>query len=327
MVTSLWSQDVLGKGYECRTLPLGQDDEGDVLATLIRSAPPRRGQTIFGTAKNTDVVYVHGWSDYFFQKELADFWRERGARFYAIDLRKYGRSLRAWQTPGYIEDLAAYDEDIEAALAVIGHGTGQQSARRLVLMGHSTGGLVLSLWVSRNPGRASALILNSPWLELQTGEIGRTAFAPVNNALVKIGRKTPYPQIDRGFYCRSLNASFDGEWEYNLEWRPEHAFLVYPSWLQAIIRGQQAVSRGLHVAIPVLVMLSARSVLRTTWDESMKHADIVLDVEGIAARSKDLGECITLVRLEGAVHDVILSEKPVREKAYGQLDRWLRAYL
>ncbi len=65
---------------------------------------------------DVDVLYVHGWSDYFFQKRLARFWTDRGARFYALDLRKYGRSLRPGQTPGYIADLDTYDEDIAAAL-------------------------------------------------------------------------------------------------------------------------------------------------------------------------------------------------------------------
>src|SRR5690606_39929457 len=112
-----------------------------------------------------DVLYVHGWSDYFFQKRLARFWTARGARFFALDLRKYGRSLRPGQTPGFITDLDEYDADIEAALAARGNTAG----RRLVLLGHSTGGLILSLWAARHPRQVDALILNSPWLEFQLG--------------------------------------------------------------------------------------------------------------------------------------------------------------
>ncbi|WGD36446.1 alpha/beta hydrolase [Lysinibacter sp. HNR] len=329
MVDSLqgWVPDVLGGGYQQRTLHLDQDDEGQVVTTLVRAAAPAPWPRLRGTARLTDVVYVHGWSDYFFQKELADFWRERGARFYAVDLRKYGRSLREGQTPGYIEDLTVYDADIEAALAAIGHGAGQKTSRKLVLMGHSTGGLVLTLWAARHPNRASSLILNSPWLELQTREIGRIAFAPMNTTLVRLGRKTAYPQIDKGMYTRSLHKHFGGEWEYDMEWKPEQSFAIYPGWLNAIIRGHQSVARGLGLTIPVLIMLSKRSVFRTTWDESMRHSDTVLSVEGVANRAKDVGECVTLVRLTGALHDVFLSEKLVRDHAYQQLDRWIRSYL
>jgi alpha-beta hydrolase superfamily lysophospholipase len=103
----------------------------------------------------------------------SDFWAAQGVRFYAIDLRKYGRIRRPEKTPGFVTDLATYDEDLAAALAAMRHGPGNDSTRRLLLMGHSTGGLTLSLWVARNPGRAVGLILNSPWLEFQTRAIGR----------------------------------------------------------------------------------------------------------------------------------------------------------
>ena len=56
-----------------------------MVATLVRlraAAPTRRA-----------VLYLHGFVDYFFQTHLAEFFTERGYDFYALDLRKYGRSL------------------------------------------------------------------------------------------------------------------------------------------------------------------------------------------------------------------------------------------
>lgn len=85
---------------------------------------------------------MHGWSDYFFQRKLARFWARHGARFYALDLHNYGRSLRPGLTPGYVTDLREYDADISAALTAMGRGPGSsQGNRRLILLGHSTGGL------------------------------------------------------------------------------------------------------------------------------------------------------------------------------------------
>ena len=127
-----WAPDILGAPFEQVTLPLGTDAEGEVMATLVRSRP--RAAALKPLA-DVDVLYVHGWSDYFFQKGLARFWNRLGARFYALDLRKYGRSLRPGQTPGYIANLEDYDADIAAALDAMrerGHGP----ARRLALMGH-----------------------------------------------------------------------------------------------------------------------------------------------------------------------------------------------
>lgn len=133
-----WTPDVLGDEFEQLTLPLEDDTEGPVVATLVRALPPELTwwQQLRGDRRpleDVDVLYVHGWSDYFFQKRLARFWTARGARFFALDLRKYGRSLRDGQTPGYTADLGVYDADLAAALAAMGRGeSGAASGRRLV---------------------------------------------------------------------------------------------------------------------------------------------------------------------------------------------------
>ncbi|MDN2783611.1 alpha/beta hydrolase, partial [Campylobacter jejuni] len=73
--------------------------------------------------------------------------------------------------------------DIEAALEAMGHGEDERPRRpphrRLILMGHSTGGLTLSLWADRHPGRAAAVVLNRPWLEFQAHAAGRAVISPL----------------------------------------------------------------------------------------------------------------------------------------------------
>src|SRR5687767_14692302 len=115
MAVTRWSPDVLGPPYERLELELAADAEGPVVATLVRRT---RDEVIDGPGR-FDVLYVHGWSDYFFQRELAEYWVRRGGRFHALDLRKYGRSLRPHQTPGYVDDLSVYDEELGAAIDVI----------------------------------------------------------------------------------------------------------------------------------------------------------------------------------------------------------------
>jgi pimeloyl-ACP methyl ester carboxylesterase len=193
-----WIADVLGDEFEQLTLALGDDDQGPVVATLVRALPAEQGwwDRLRGRTPmldGVDVLYVHGWSDYFFQKRLARFWTSRGARFFALDLRKYGRSLRDGQTPGYVTDLATYDEDIAAALDAMGHAIDGSDGRELVLLGHSTGGLVLSLWASRHPEAADAVILNSPWLEFQIAPV-RAAIAPMVELQARIRPREVAPQ-------------------------------------------------------------------------------------------------------------------------------------
>ena len=330
-----WRPDVLGARFEQLTLPLGSDEEGEVVATLVRYRPPAPRfrwpwQPAPGAASGADVLYVHGWSDYFFNRELAEYWSNARARFFALDLRKYGRSIRPGQTPGYITDLADYDADIEAALAAMGHGhestDAAASARPLILLGHSTGGLVLSLWAARHPGRAAAIVLNSPWLEFQASRIGREALAPVVNWGARVNPLGPMPNVDLGFYARTIAKELDGEWEYSHEWRPDRGFATHPAWLTAILAGHATVAAGIDVGAPVLTLLSARSTIQPRWDAAMLTTDIVLVVDDIAERVLKLGAEVSVARIDGALHDVFLSREPARAASYAAITRWLRGY-
>ncbi|WP_221584310.1 alpha/beta hydrolase [Microbacterium sp. G2-8] len=327
---SEWRPDVLGDGFEQLTLPLGSDDEGDVVATLVRSLPPR-GSWLSRLLRraprldDVDVLYVHGWSDYFFQRRLARQFTERGARFFALDLRKYGRSIRPGQTPGFITDLATYDEDIAAALQAMGRGRdGRGGDRRLVLFGHSTGGLVLTLWAHRHPGVASAVILNSPWLEFQLPGFGRGAISPIVDMRARHHPMDRAPQVDLGFYTRAQAEAADpaDPVDINFSWRPERTMTVHAGWLDAVLDGHALVARGLSIDAPVCVMLSTRSVRPLRWSDDLTRADSVLVVDDIARAALKLGPVVTVCRIDGAIHDVFLSRREARNEAYRRLAEW-----
>ena len=137
-----WVPDVLGDGYEQTTIPLGDDPdgEGQVEATLVRYQPP--GSANFERA----VIYVHGFTDYFFQRHIAEHFAAKGYAFYALDLRKCGRSRREGQTAHFVTDLAFYDAELNEALSLV--RTERENAP-VLLMAHSTGGLILPLWLNR----------------------------------------------------------------------------------------------------------------------------------------------------------------------------------
>lgn len=357
MTESGWTADVLGEGFEAMTFDLGPDDaplpnvdrpasgvlgaeNGEsavhLAATLVRALPARRTfwQRLVRRTRefeNVDVLYVHGWSDYFFQRDLAHFWTDRGASFYALDLRRYGRSFRDGQAPGYISNLDEYDEELGLAIDTIRqeiHPRKQATGRRLVLLGHSTGGLVLSLWASRNPGTADALILNSPWLEFQLTARGRQIIGP----LVKLGaRFSPLetaPLFDYGYYARAQHEVGPKHELENLDpvWRPEQVRHIQSGWLSAILEGHQRVHNGLGIEVPICVMLSARTALPVRWSEELTRADTVLDVQEVAKAALGLGSSVTIEWIEGALHDVFLSSEVPRATAYRRLDRWVRAW-
>jgi alpha-beta hydrolase superfamily lysophospholipase len=196
----------------------------------------------------------------------------------------------------------------------------------LVLMGHSTGGLIAALWAATHRERVAALVLNSPWLDLQGSAMIRAIGTPVVDA---VGRQAPtsvIPLPDLGFYARTLHSSLEGEWNYDLDLKSTPSPPVRAGWLRAIRQGHQRVAAGLRLPMPVLVMASSATEFARKWHEGMRSADTVLDVDQIVSRGARLGRHVTIVRIEGGLHELFLSPPPVREIALYELERWLQAY-
>ena len=303
--------DVLGTPYTATTFTFAPDREGEVVATLVHRPAP--------TPTSRAVLYIHGFCDYFFQTELAEFYNARGYDFYALDLRKYGRSLRPGQTPCDIDDLRTYYDELDAAWSTIA-----ESHDTIVVSGHSTGGLTTSLWLADRQHPAAALVLNAPWLDMAGDAFTRHILMPVLRVIGAFAPRRPVPRKVGGFYGKSLHRTYEGEWEYNLAWKPITSFPVTAGWARAILTGHARVRRGLRLPMPVLVLASAASSHPTSDNDPRIHStDIVLDVNQIRDRARGLGRDVTVVSVEGALHDVVLSAPPVRAQAYTALGDFL----
>jgi len=310
--------DVLGAPYTAETIPFPADHEGEVVATLVRlgaAEPTRRA-----------VLHVHGFADYFFQTEYAAWWADRGYDFYAVDLPKYGRSMLAHQTPNYTTDLADYFPVLDEVWKRI-----RAEHDTVIVTGHSTGGLTTPLWAyARRPEGLAAMFLNSPWLDLQGPAAARILLTPVVKQLGRVQPMRVIPRSVSGLYTRSLHRDHEGEWNFNLVWKPVESFTVHAGWLRAIRNGHAALHAGLDVPAPVLVLSSDASGHPDpagTVDEVVHGTDIVLDVAQIRRWSTAIGSHVTYVAVPGAKHDVVLSAPEVRARAYDELDRWLTAYV
>lgn len=305
----MYVPDILGGNFRRATL-MSADDEGENVCTLVRANEP---------AFNRSVLYVHGFCDYFFQREMAFEFERHGFNFYALDLRKCGRSLRPRQTLGNMRDIGEYYEDLDAALAVVRDETGVNPT----FVGHSTGGLVLAMYLhNRPPDTAEALVLNSPFFAFNANPTVRRMLPIVSLA----ARLFPDAKINKGFspnYGRSISAKAYGEWEFDEKWKPGAVEWITFSWIGAIHRAQRKLHRGLNLACPTLVMRSARSFKSRVWSEEFKRADAVLNVDDILKYSFALGKNVTNVSFENAVHDLILSDAETRKGVYEYMFRWL----
>jgi alpha-beta hydrolase superfamily lysophospholipase len=155
----------------------------------------------------------------------------------------------------------------------------------------------------------------------------RAIGAPVIDAL---GARSPTAVLraaDPGHYARVLHRSLEGEWDYDLDLKHSPGPPIRVGWLRAVVQGQRRVAGGLGIEVPVLVLASARTSFARRWSEDLRGVDSVLDVEQIAARAVRLGRCVTVVRIEDGLHDLVLSAPGVRERVSAEMRRWAHGYL
>ena len=305
--------DILGGAYQKRTIEMGNDDEGRVICTLVRQLPqPGCRQAI---------LYLHGYNDYFFQSQLGDSAQAHGYNFYALDLRKYGRSLLPHQDAFYCQSLQEYFADIDTALHIIQ----EEGHRDIYLIGHSTGGLIISYYMKHHPeAPVRGVALNSPFLDWNFGWAMENILIPT---VAWLGNYFPEWVVQRGgnaSYAHSLLKKFHGEWEFDTDWKMPLGHPKRAGWIHAIEEAQQDVQKGCAIACPVLVLSSTRSYPESAeWHNEYLSSDIVLSVDDIQQYGERLGPNVERHRIEGGIHDLILSPRPARDEAYHLLFDWL----
>jgi len=309
-----WSVDYLGNEWEKMHIPLNEDFDGNPIATLVRKIDSQNSMKA--------VLYLHGYSDYFYQTSLADSMENRGYRFYALDLRRYGRSKLPGQVWYDLREISDYYEEIDIAIKKMQR---EHPGIDITLMAHSTGGLIASLYAAERADsiEVSSLVLNSPFFDLNVGGISES----IGVSLISLfGSIFPRMVVNRSVSpvnCMSLHRDYYGEWQFDTIMKPIQSPMVTAAWIRAIHRGQKRVQEGITIKVPVLVMSSSRSSKSSVFKDIHKKSDTVLDVAEIIEFSSKISGPVKRVIIEDGMHDLVLSEKESRNKTYGEIFKFL----
>jgi alpha-beta hydrolase superfamily lysophospholipase len=318
MPTPQWIPDPeLGDRFAQTTLRFPPDYDGEVTATLVRNEP-------LVPHPQGAVLYLHGFIDYFFQCHVADEFNRADYDFYALDLRKYGRSLGSAAHPNFCKTFDEYFPEITSAIDII---TTVEQHGDVVLSAHSTGALAAAMYAKNGErkGRVSRLIFNSPFLEVPQGALAGAVgswwgwlfpFATI--------KKPVNPWYAKSLHVPTANCTdCKGVWRFNTAWKPIDGFDAYFGWLRAVVRIQDAIKKGLDLDQPILVMHSDKSEKGKQWSETFHRADLVLDVEDISRLSPNLGKRVKVEVIAGGKHDLVLSQEDARTKCLRVMLDWL----
>ncbi len=308
-----YQPDILGSGYEQLTINLPDDYEGKVTATLVRK---KASQTT-----NKAVLYIHGFIDYFFQTEMAEQFNQHGYDFYALDLRKYGRSYLPHQKYYYVLNLNEYDAEITQALEIIG----QEGHNSVLLSGHSTGGLITTLYAAHYPNHplVKALWCNSPFYDFNMPAWKKKLALPRLAALGRHLPKLKFPSELNKWYVPSLHQKFHGEWNFDLNWKKDSYPFAYLSFVHAIFEAQKEIHAGAQVNVPTLIMHSHKTSYPKKFNRDAQTTDVILEVKDIVKYGNKLQGDVNVMTIQNGLHDLVLSAPDVRTKVYASLFQWL----
>ncbi len=298
--------------YTSETIQLKPDYEGEVIATLVKSK--------HNIGNRRSVLYLHGYVDYFFQEHLGQKFIENNFDFYALDLRKYGRSLLPHQHPNYCRDISEYYEEISIAIEQIHNNSNGE----VYLLGHSTGGLIASNYMNYGGKRCliKGLILNSPFLDFNQSELKKLSVYLLSKPMARL---FPYSKTEGALSpvnAQCIHKDFHGEWDFSLDWKPIEGFPTYFAWILAIREAHKNLLKS-NIVVPILVMHSSGSGLFSNYSEEATKMDTVLDIKDIKRVGAQLGSRVTMLEVKDALHDIFLSAKEVREKAFKEMFEWI----
>ena len=305
--------DELGSNFVYKTINMPDDYEGEVTCTLTKRATTSKS--------NKAVLYVHGFNDYFFQTELADRFENMGYNFYAVDLRKYGRSLMPHQKRCNTRAIEEYFADLDSTINIIK----SEGNDKIILIGHSTGGLITSLYCHSKGDRCpvDGLILNSPFFKINMSKFLNNIVIPFVATIAGVLPTINVSQRATTAYAESLLKQYKGEWTFDTNKKLMLSPDVTTDWIAAVYTAQKRVWKGLDIRIPVLAMCSDKSVDSNEWSPEFMRADAVLNVADNEKYFQSLGSNVQSIKILNGMHDLFCSQPEVRESVYRHIFHWL----
>lgn len=307
-----WGEDIL-PGYESRFVKMEDAFDGPVRSTIIRLKSRKPSKKAF--------LYIHGFNDYFFQADWGKQFADSGYNFYAVDLRRYGRSRLPWQYPFNVRDQKEYFADIDSALSQI-HRDGNED---ITLGGHSTGGLTVAYYAACRSEKIGVdrVVCDSPFLAWNYNLFMRKVAAPMIGGLGKIFPNSVIKQGHCDGYAYSLLKQFDGEYEYNTDWKMIYSPPVKWGWIGAIDGAQRnLLKKRDKIAVPLLVMTSSRKIDGCNYTPEFQTGDAVLDPVMLRDCARHLSNTKVAI-IDSGIHDLILTRSPVGERARDSIFKFI----
>jgi acylglycerol lipase len=251
------------------------------------------------TGSGAIVIVLHGYSEHCGRyREFAEFLVRTGHPVWGLDARGHGRS--AGQR-GDVLDYERYIDDLHGFAREIRQ---QHPGRRLVVLGHSNGGLTALRMVQSRAAVVDGLILTCPLIELQPSHQPMPLW--LASIVAKLVARLPLPNGLKPHELTHDQAIVDIQQRDPLN----HRFSTPRWYVTTMLAMQQAMASLDAVHVPVLVV-GADS------DPIVVPAAVRRMYEGLASQDKEFLLC------SNAYHEVL--NELDRDQTYRKIGAWLAA--
>ncbi|HEY7348365.1 MAG TPA: lysophospholipase [Ktedonobacterales bacterium] len=229
---------------------------------LTMSDGPRLFCRVWRASSPATVLILHGLgahSGWFI--DMGNALAERGLNVWIVDHRGFGRS----EGPrGHVTDYHRYLQDSDAVVDAI-HAA--QPGTRLVLLGHSMGGIFATHYAAAHPEKLAGMLLLNPWIKDQSKVSVGTLLEVVIRGMFRSSRLFPLAggadvMTTNPEAVKLLNA--DPYWV-----RAESAAFL---WQITLMRGK-TLSQARRVTLPALVLQAGqdRSVVASASEKAFRR--------------------------------------------------------
>ena len=258
------------------------------------------------------LIWIHGFNDVYYQYNHGEYFLEKGYDIYAITLRRYYNNYYKFYSNNLDEFIEDIDNNIKYVLA--------NNYNNIVLYGHSFGGLLSVLYFKKGLYRSliNKLILNSPFFDFFESKLMKFL---LNYPIYYLGYLFPKLKLTENkklcdpYAMDILNRYYFNDEVKNINYSDKYAGFIY-----TLVDNFKLIhNKEININIPILVLCSDKSYKNS---KIYKH-DSVLDVEDIKKYSNYIGSNVKIEIIEDAIHDVLVSDKHITDKAMAKIFNFL----
>lgn len=243
------------------------------------------------------IMLIHGYAEHGGRYvDFAKFCNGHGYAVYALDHWGHGKSDGV---PGFVPKFSAFEDGVDALLSVVKE---DHPDLPIVLVGHSMGGLISTLYLTKNQSHFSAAVLSGPAIKVVEEPSGVMLF--ISRLLSRIAPKMGVLGLDGNAVSRDpveVEKYFADPLVYNGK--------ISARLASEMFNAMQDAQAGLEkIVLPMLVMHG--------------EEDRLAAVEGSKLAEEKLGSEDKLVKIYPELFHEIFNE-PEREAVLTDMVNWL----